>query len=48
MDEDRERFLAAVEGCCGYSWIIIVDMLHIHTISFPFLPVPLFSLRLFI
>lgn len=43
MDEDRERFLAAVEGCYGYSWIVIVDMLHIHTIFFTSFCLYLFS-----
>lgn len=40
VDEDRERFLAAVDG---YSWIVIVDMLHIHTIFFTFFGLYLFS-----
>lgn len=43
VDEDRERFLAAVEGCYGYSSIVIVDMLHIHTIFFTFFCLYLFS-----
>lgn len=41
--EDREGFLAAVEGCYGYSWIVIVDMLHIHTIFVTFFGLYLFS-----
>lgn len=36
----RERFLAAVDG---YSWIVKVDMLHIHTIFFTFFGLYLFS-----